>query len=113
MDDIGINVNETLSALKPIDKLKTTGINSADEKLKVETAKNFESILLQQLVSAMKETIEESSIDDDNAGKQVYDMFYSFLSDNMAENGGLGIWKEVYNMMNQNQSQNPYLDESV
>jgi hypothetical protein len=31
----------------------------------------------------------------------------------MAENGGLGIWKEVYNMMNQNQSQNPYLDESV
>jgi Rod binding domain-containing protein len=74
-------------------------IADADDKKKMKVAKEFEGILIGQLMNQMKETIGESGLLEDGSSKQVQDMFWSFLADEVAENGGMGLWKNVYESM--------------
>ena len=74
------------------DDARTT---SADKK-KIEAAKKFESILIHQLMDQMKNTIDSSGFGDDAGGKQMKDMFWSFLADETSNKGGMGLWKEIY-----------------
>ena len=59
----------------------------------IEAAKGFESILLGKLMESMKATIEESGLFDDSTSGQVNDIFYMYLAEDLAERGGIGLWK--------------------
>lgn len=74
-------------------------IDYADDKKKMKVAKEFEGILIGQLMNQMKETIGESGLLEDGSSKQIQDMFWSFLSEEVADNGGMGLWKNVYESM--------------
>jgi Rod binding domain-containing protein len=66
------------------------------EKLR-QLAKDFESVLLSQLVGTMKETLSSISEDEEEAGAgQVKDMFWMCLSREVGDKGGLGLWKDLY-----------------
>jgi Rod binding domain-containing protein len=67
-----------------------------NEKKKVEAAKSFESILIHQLMDQMKNTVDSSGFGDDAGGKQMKDMFWSFLADETSNNGGMGLWEDIY-----------------
>ena len=77
----------------------TRGIENADDKKKMKVAKEFEAILIGQLMNQMKQTVGESGFLEDGSSKQVQDMFWTFLADEVADNGGLGLWKNVYQAM--------------
>jgi Rod binding domain-containing protein len=67
-----------------------------DEKIK-QLAKDFESVLMSQLVGTMKETLGSISEDEEEAGAgQVKDMFWMCLSREVGDKGGLGLWKDLY-----------------
>lgn len=78
----------------PPETLSAKGNNT--EKLR-QMAKDFESVLMSQLVGTMKETLGSISEDDEEAGAgQVKDMFWMCLSREVGDKGGLGLWKDLY-----------------
>ena len=63
-------------------------------------AKKFEGIFVQQVMKQMQETIENASFDpEDNAGKQVHGMYCTFMADAVSEQGGFGMWKQIYHQL--------------
>ena len=62
----------------------------------VRAAKEFESVLLDRLLKEMSNTIEEGGLLSDGAGKQIKGMFWTFMAQEMANKGGLGLWKQIY-----------------
>ncbi len=70
-----------------------------DEQAK-QVAKDFESVLLHKLLDAMKKTVPESNLFETGISKQFQDIFWLHLAQEMADQGGLGIWKMIYQQMN-------------
>ncbi len=61
------------------------------------TAQQFETVLLHQVVKQMKETVDYSSLDEeDESGEQVNSMYWSFMTDAIGRQGGFGVWKSLY-----------------
>jgi flagellar protein FlgJ len=89
-------------------------IDTAGNAKKMKVAKDFESILVGQLMNQMKQTIGESGLLEDGSSKQVQDMFWSFLGEEVGSQGGLGLWKNVYESMSPDKGQADLkLDKSV
>jgi len=61
-----------------------------------EVAKGFEAVLLQKVMEGMERTIPKSGLFDDSTGEQIRGMFWQMMADAMAEKGGVGLWKQVY-----------------
>lgn len=78
-------------------------VDGADNTKKMKVAKEFESILVGQLMNQMKETIGESGFLEDGSSKQIKDMFWSFLADDVGSKGGFGLWKNIYKSMSPDQ----------
>ncbi len=64
------------------------------------TARRFETLLLHQVIKQMNETINYTSLDEeDNAGDQIQGLAGSFMADALGQNGGVGLWKMIYEDM--------------
>lgn len=113
MNDMNINFDSLLINNPTTAGIKQKASDAVLEQEKVKAAKDFESLLLHQLLSTMSETIEDSGLFDDAAGKQVNSMFYSFLADDMSSKGGMGLWKEIYNMMDSSTDEIGLLDTEI
>jgi Rod binding domain-containing protein len=62
-------------------------------------ARDFESVLVLKVVEEMAKTVEESSLPEDGAGRQVNDMFYYHLAQELSARGGFGLWKDIARQM--------------
>ncbi|MCL2700315.1 MAG: rod-binding protein [Phycisphaerae bacterium] len=65
----------------------------------VRAAKDFESVLLNKLMEAMQATVPESGLLEDGTSKQVQSIFWSYLSQDVADKGGMGLWKDLYRQL--------------
>lgn len=64
------------------------------------TAKDFESVLIQNLMENMRATVDESGLlENDAGGQQVQSIFWSYLSQDVSQKGGLGLWKQISQQM--------------
>ncbi len=62
-----------------------------------DAARQFETVLLHQIVKQMSETVNYTSLDeDDDTGQQIQGMYWTFMAEAMGEQGGLGFWKTIY-----------------
>jgi len=68
---------------------------AADVARGLEAARGFESILLHRLVEAMRETIPDGGLLSSPTGRQVEGLFWFYLAQEMAEKGGIGLWKDL------------------
>ena len=59
-------------------------------------ARDFESILLYRLLEEMKKTIPRSGLLDSGMTRQVEGTFWFYLAQEVAERGGIGLWKDLY-----------------
>lgn len=64
-----------------------------------QAAHDFEAVLLRRVLAVMKESIPDSGLLSNGISRQVQDIFWMYLADEMAEKGGVGLWKEVYAQM--------------
>jgi len=82
-------------------------IRTANGKVDVEdmhrrkVARDFESIFIHQIIDKMKDTIPESDLSD-SSSQQIKSMYWSFLGDAIADKGGFGLWKQIYEQMPKN-----------
>jgi len=106
IDSIGELASSTsASALNQLQRMtlhqRTAGVTteevaeSSDDK-KRELAKNFEALLLTKLFDQVKESLSQSSFDDDPASDQVHGLFWSYLAQDVSDKGGFGLWQDIY-----------------
>lgn len=69
--------------------------DSSDAK-KRQLAKDFEAVLLTKLFDQVKESIGDSGFDDDVASDQIHGLFWSYLAQDVADKGGFGLWRDIY-----------------
>ena len=62
-------------------------------------AKDFESVLLHKLMGEMQRTVEESGLLEDSASGQVKGIFWHYLAQKVADGGGMGLWRDIYQYM--------------
>jgi Rod binding domain-containing protein len=80
-----------------VDSVPATQAPGSEEQKK-QIAKDFESVLLTKLFDQVKDSVGRLSLDDeeDGAADQVHGMFWLYLAQDMANKGGFGMWKEIY-----------------
>jgi Rod binding domain-containing protein len=80
--------------IRPGDTAPADDISDAKRK---QLAKDFESVLLGKMLDQAKETTGNLGLDEeDGASEQVQGLFWMYLAQDIANNGGLGLWKDIY-----------------
>ncbi len=76
--------------------VQSSDATSSTGKKTEQAAKDFESVLLTKVLEGMENTVSQFSADDKEAGsEQVKGLFTLFLARDMADKGGLGLWKDL------------------
>lgn len=114
MKIVGLDI-DSLTAANPLDQAAKAAKN---HKQIEQTAKDFESFLVQQLLEQMRKTIDESSLDEDSTGKQMRGLFWHNLGQHVGQSGGLGLWKQLTEKLSSyqteaNQPQKPALEQEL
>ena len=95
MNDLSIsNYTTALSGL--IDGKPLPAGTAKDKADGIKAAKDFESVLLEQLMEEMQKTVGKSGLLEDSTGEQVQSLFWMNLSQEIANQGGIGLWKQLY-----------------
>ncbi len=71
-------------------------LSEAEQRRKaVQAAKDFESILLYRMMEEMRRTIPESGLLETAGNDQVEGLFWFHLAQEVANQGGIGLWKQL------------------
>ncbi|MDY6052814.1 MAG: rod-binding protein [Anaerovibrio sp.] len=66
----------------------------------MEACKGFESMFIQMMYRQMRQTVPENSLFGESQGEKIFrDMLDTQLADNMADAGGLGLAKVIYQQL--------------
>ena len=93
-----------------------TQIDGVSEAKKKQYAKDFESVFINKLLDEMKKTIGDWGDEKDGASKQIQGIFWLYLARDLADNGGIGMAKDVYRFLTESENKNPtaeLLDKSI
>jgi len=100
----GFEAAKLSSRIRMAGNLGTDSIRDASGKVDLEdmqrrkVARDFESIFIRQIIDRMKDTIPKSDLAD-SSSQQIQSMYWSFLGDAIADKGGFGLWKQIYEQM--------------
>ena len=95
-----------VSSILPLSQLDKLNQDGMSEQEKEQIAKDFESLLLNKLLDEMKNTIGEWGFEKDGPSSQIQGIFWMYLARDIADNGGLGLWKDIYKTLPNNGSEN-------
>ena len=97
MDSAKLVLTEAVSPPAFLEKLSKVDITSEQqEKQLVKELKNFESVFINKLLDEMKNTVGNWGFEKDGTSGQVNGIFYLYLARDIANKGGLGLWKQMY-----------------
>jgi Rod binding domain-containing protein len=96
MDSVKLILTEPVSPPALLEQLDKSMLNSISEEKKKQAAKDFESVLLTKLLDEMKKSIVDWGSEKDGASEQIHGIFWLYLARDIANNGGLGLWKDIY-----------------
>jgi Rod binding domain-containing protein len=75
---------------------RSSRTEAVQENRKVQSAKDFESLLVGKLVDSMKETIGDSGLMEEEGSEQMQSLFWMNLSSEISRQGGVGLWRDIY-----------------
>jgi len=114
MDSIKLILTEPFTAPIPLKQL--SNVNATSVQRKEQVAKDFESLLINKLLDEMKNTIGDWGFEKDGACRQVHGIFWYYLAQGLANTGGLGLWRDVYQSLTdfkQTTQQTESMDKSI
>jgi Rod binding domain-containing protein len=82
-----------------IENLRVDEIDNVSDYQKKKIAKDFESVLINKLLEQAGSTIGDFGFDQDGASQQIQGMFWLYLARDVANKGGFGLWKDLYELM--------------
>lgn len=112
MDSTKLILTEPVSPPNMLEGLGKSKLDSLSDEKKKQVAKDFESVLLNKLLEEMKNSIVDWGLEKDAASKQTEGIFWQYLSRDIANNGGLGLWKDIYQFLSKIEQTNP-IEQSV
>jgi len=90
--------NQTLAQLNRVDR--SNGAAEMEDKKLREACRDFEAILIKQMLDSMRKTVPENSMVKENQGEKIFeDMLYQEYATSMADTGSLGISDIMYQQM--------------
>ena len=107
MDSTKLILTEPVSPPAPLEHLQKSGLKNLSEEKKKQIAKDFESVLLSKMLDQMKNSIGSWGFEKDGSSEQVQGIFWMYLARDMADNGGIGLWKDIYQFLNNADTANP------
>jgi Rod binding domain-containing protein len=99
-------LNESLSA-DEITRLQLGQTNAVSETKKQQVAKDFESVLITNLLNDVENAIGKWGFDEEGVSTQIKGMFGLFLGRALADEGGFGFWKDIYQFLDSTNQTNP------
>jgi Rod binding domain-containing protein len=114
MDSSKLILTEPVSPPALLEQIKN--IDAACEAKKKQFAKDFESVFINKLLDEMKNTIGDWGDEKDGASKQIDGIFWLHLARDIADNGGFGMWKDIYQFLIDSEHKNTeteLLDENL
>lgn len=99
MDSAKLILTEPVSPPVPLEHLQKSGLKNVSEEKRKQIAKDFESVLINKMLDEMKNTIGDWGFEKDGPSNQVQGIFWMFLSRDIANNGGLGLWKDIHQFL--------------
>jgi Rod binding domain-containing protein len=108
MDGNNLILTQPVLPPVPLDNISRTPevVNGRSDKIdgvsegnKKQAAKDFESVLLSRVLDEMKNTVGDWGFDEDGPCQQVQGIFWLYLARDMANSGGFGLWKDVYQFL--------------
>lgn len=114
MDSSKLILTGVVSPPTPLEQIKN--IDAACEAKKKQFAKDFESVFINKLLDEMKNTIGDWGDEKDGASKQIDSIFWLHLARDIADNGGFGMWKDIYQFLIDSEHKNTeveLLDENL
>ena len=94
MDSANLILTGPISLPAPLRNLNK--VDGIPEQKKEQIAKDFESILLSKLLDEMKSSIGDWGFEESAASEQIQGIFWLYLGRHLANNGGLGMWKDIH-----------------
>ncbi|MCE5339753.1 MAG: hypothetical protein LLF92_01320 [Planctomycetaceae bacterium] len=115
--DTGLTIDSSVSSpALPTSPDKINTYSGNEDAAKKKFAMDFESIFIDKLLGEMKNTIGEWGEEKDGAAQQTEGLFYMFLAKGLGENGGIGLWKDIYKSLqtgNEQNNSNTLLDKKI
>lgn len=99
MDSAKLILTEPVLSPVPLEHLQKSGLKNVSEEKRKQIAKDFESVLLNKMLDQMKNTIGDWGFEKDGPSNQVQGIFWMFLSRDIANNGGIGLWKDIHQFL--------------
>ena len=99
MENIKSIFTDQINQSLPVKKTDQSNIKDIEEEKKVQVAKGFESILINNLLDEMKNTVGSWGGEKDSASSQINGIFWLNLSKEISDQGGFGLWKDIYKSM--------------
>jgi len=96
MDSAKLILTEPVAAPTKLEHLRQSGLNDASDEKKKQIARDFESVLLNKLLDQMSKAGGNWGFQKDGASQQVQGIFWLYLARDIANNGGMGLWKDIY-----------------
>jgi len=94
MDSAKLILTDLISLPTPLRNLNK--VDGIPEQKKEQIAKDFESILLSRLLDEMKSSIGDWGFEESASSEQIQGIFWLYLARHLANNGGLGMWRDIY-----------------
>jgi peptidoglycan hydrolase FlgJ len=99
MENIQPIFPEQMNQSLPVNQINESNLKNSSEQKKIQAAKDFESILINNLLDEMKNTIGSWGFEKDGASDQIDGLFWLNLAKEISDQGGLGLWKDIYKNM--------------
>ncbi len=96
MDSAKLILTEPVAAPAQLEHFDKSKLNGATDEKKKQIAKDFESVLLNKLFDQMSKSVGNWGFEKDGASEQVQGIFWLYLARDIANNGGMGLWKDIY-----------------
>jgi Rod binding domain-containing protein len=96
MDSAKLILTEPVSAPAQLEHLAKSKLDGATDEKKKQIAKDFESVLLNKLFDQMSKSVGNWGFEKDGASEQVQGIFWLYLAQDLADKGGMGLWKDIY-----------------
>ena len=102
MTDLGMPTPSAVAgtiATAPASVERLLAARRGDAREVVRAARDFESVLLHRLMEEMRRTIPKSELLDTGISDQIQGLFWMYLAKHMADQGGIGLWKDIAQQM--------------
>jgi Rod binding domain-containing protein len=99
MDSAKLILTEPVLPPVPLENSQTSELKNVSDEKRKQIAKDFESVLIGKMLDEMKNTIGSWGFEKDGPSDQIQGIFWIYLARDIGDNGGLGLWKDIYQFM--------------